>query len=122
MGIKIDFQKTYKERVDDRVNRRVLTISYSFIFLILTILIVANINPAKKDSDAVVAAKVLNIVSLNIRSGSREPLIYDLEYIVPALAKHDFTTADYYAANIYFKKNPKLIRYKNGHYSARLIR
>ncbi len=117
-----DYSAPYSSNREDKVRITLASLIYSAIFIILTFIVIASINPPKQNPEAIKSAQVLNIVQSNIKSGFREPLIYDLEFIVPALKEHGFIMADYYAAERYFKSHGKLIKYKNGYYYAARVR
>lgn len=114
----IDYSAPYSSNRRNKVRVTMATLAYSFVFFILTAMTIANLNPLEKDPDAVVHAKVLNIVYSSMKSGASTPLIYDLEFISPALQKQGFETADYYKAEAYFKTHGKFIKNKNGYYYA----
>ena len=114
----IDYSAPYASNRLDKVRVTMATFAYTFIFLILTAMIIANIEPINQDPEAKMYAKVLNITYSSMKSGARTPLIYDLEFIAPALKNHGFKTTDYYKAEHYFKTHGKLIKYKNGYYYA----
>lgn len=107
--------KTYYVKSPNRNNRVFLNIVYSFVFIALVALITFSFDPVEKiDPVLKKHVTVLNIVQENIKSGFREPLISDLEYIVPALAEYSFTTKDYYKAVRFNKNNSNIVKGKNG--------